>query len=389
MELKYDRKMGTPKDSNYKKGTYQMARPKLKKTQYTGVYYYLKGTNQKVFVIKYKLNGIVKSKTIGSTPQWTAKLAYEAREKILRQEKAGGETLGLLRKKLDDAWKIYLEMRKESLSKSWYESNMYYYNKHISPKLGNRIVANIAKEDVQRIINHLLQTGYKPKTAKDIRDVIRAFYNYIRKDLGDQSIYNPAENIDLPKFDNKRVLQIDLEDAKRLYKAILTYPNVKYRTFFIFLLHGRRKSEVLNMRWEYIDFKKKEYIVPFEYNKIRKTMQFPMTDLLIEALKEYGISDEGYVFPNKKDPDRPASKGGGLDYHWKKIKTIAGLDDKDVVIHDLRHILGYISVNSGLPLEMIGKALGHQSTLTTKRYSNVNINSAAKVLENFFNTLSE
>ncbi len=359
-----------------------MPRKKLIKTKYIGVYYYEKN-KKKIYVIKFKMDNIVKSKTLGSSPEWTPRIAYEYREKIIKEEKNGIKKSILLGDILDVAWEKYLELRKPSLSTSWYKANIYYYNKHISPVLGKKKVSQIKKEDIQKIINSLLHKGYKPKSVKDIRDILRTFYNYLRKDSGDKSIYNPAEFVELPKFDNKRVLQINLDKAKRLFRTIITYPNIKYRTIFIFLLHGRRKSEVLNMRWEYINFKKNEYIVPFEVNKIRKTIQYPLTDLLKKALKEYGIKNEGYIFPNKFDEEKPASKGGGMDYHWKKIKALAGLEDEDIVIHDLRHLLGYISVNSGLPLEMIGKALGHQNIATTRRYSNVQVESAAKVLENF------
>jgi len=364
-----------------------MPRKKLIKTKYIGVYYYEK-EKKKIYVIKYKIDNIVKSKTLGSPPEWTPRVAYEYREKIIKEEKNGVKKSILLRDILDVAWEKYLDLRKPTLSQNWYKANRYYYYKHISPVLGRKRVSSIRKEDIQKIINSLLDKGYKPKTVKDLRDILRTFYNYVRKDSGDSSIYNPAEFVEIPKFDNKRVLQINLDEAKRLFRTIITYPNIKYRTIFIFLLHGRRKSEVLNMRWEYIDFNKNEYIIPYEFNKIRKNIPFPLTDILINALKDYGIKSEGYIFPNKFDEEKPASKGGGMDYHWKKIKALAGLEDEDIVIHDLRHLLGYISVNSGLPLEMIGKALGHQNIATTKRYSNVQVESAAKVLDNFFDKLN-
>ena len=53
-------------------------------------------------------------------------------------------------------------------------------------------------------------------------------------------------------------------------------------------------------------------------------------------------------------------------------------------LHDIRHLIGFMGVNSGYSLEQIGLVLGHTSTATTKRYSNMKSDSAKAVLSNMF-----
>ena len=52
-------------------------------------------------------------------------------------------------------------------------------------------------------------------------------------------------------------------------------------------------------------------------------------------------------------------------------------------IHDIRHLIGGVLVNSGATLEEIAAVLGHSSTNVTKRYSNVKKETASKAVNRF------
>lgn len=103
-----------------------------------------------------------------------------------------------------------------------------------------------------------------------------------------------------------------------MFESLFTYPDIKIRTIFIWLLHGRRKGEVLNVKWEDIDFEKNIYTIDSSISKIKKTLQFSLTDALITALKEYGIKSRGLVFGSNLNENKIISKTG-MDCHWKNI----------------------------------------------------------------------
>ena len=58
-------------------------------------------------------------------------------------------------------------------------------------------------------------------------------------------------------------------------------------------------------------------------------------------------------------------------------------------LHNIRHLIGFAGVNSGYSLEQIGAVLGHTSSATTRRYSNMKVESATKVLRNMFDRFTE
>lgn len=52
------------------------------------------------------------------------------------------------------------------------------------------------------------------------------------------------------------------EDAKRFYKFLLDYPDIRYKTaMLLFLLMGFRRGEVAGLEWKDVDFEKREITV--------------------------------------------------------------------------------------------------------------------------------
>lgn len=61
-----------------------------------------------------------------------------------------------------------------------------------------------------------------------------------------------------------------------------------------------------------------------------------------------------------------------VDYiylHFDEIRARAGLHD--VRIHDLRHTYASNAVSSGMPIQMVGRLLGHTQIQTTMRYAHL------------------
>jgi integrase len=58
-----------------------------------------------------------------------------------------------------------------------------------------------------------------------------------------------------------------------------------------------------------------------------------------------------------------------MQHPWRRIRARAGLDD--VRIHDLRHTYASNAVSSGMPIQMVGRLLGHTQIQTTMRYAHL------------------
>lgn len=351
----------------------------LEKTKYYGLYYRLDKNGKKVYVARIYKNGKDTTKTLGKEPQLNLKLANKMRLDIL-EELSQGYSLKNLNKKNNDLFKEYLALRKNSLSSTYLYATEKNYDKYLKSRIGDLYPKDVTTSQVQKIVNEILESGKAPQTAKAIKEIVVAFYKFL-PELGISGIDNIGKAIKIPKFDNSRVIELTDEQTKRLFESLFTYHDIKIRTIFIWLLHGRRKSEVLNIRWEDIDFEKNIYTIDSSISKIKKTLQFSLTDTLITALKDYGVKSSGLVFESNIKKGQTIGKCG-MDYHWKNIRIATGLANLNM--HDLRHIVGGYGINNGFSLEVVGKTLGHTTANITQRYSKVQRETVKTVIDSLF-----
>lgn len=129
----------------------------------------------------------------------------------------------------------------------------------------------------------------------------------------------------------------------------------------LLLFTGCRKSEILTLQWDFVDFDDQCLRLP-ESKTGAKVV--PLGIPALEVLR--GIKrklDNPYVLPGKKTGQHFA----GIDLAWQRIRSQIGLDD--VTIHDLRRSFGSVGAGQGLSLLMIGKALSHKSQRATEVYA--------------------
>ena len=136
------------------------------------------------------------------------------------------------------------------------------------------------------------------------------------------------------------------------------------------------------MMWDDVDIAEGTYIIMAENSKTGKRIKAPMLPFLVDMFTEYNI-DDGFLFKGRYG--EKVSKSG-IDYHWTRIKERAGLPK--MRLHDLRHLMGYIAINNGFSLEEIAQVLGHDSTATTMRYSNMSMATAKRTLEGIHKKLT-
>ena len=113
--------------------------------------------------------------------------------------------------------------------------------------------------------------------------------------------YASADYINFPKRPPHKIECMSDEDAKRFYKFILDYPDIRYKSaMLLFLLAGFRRGEVAGLEWKDIDFDKGEITVSRSVTTVtgfgmiekepktemsKRTLAIP--EVLLETLKEY------------------------------------------------------------------------------------------------------
>jgi integrase len=335
------------------------------KTKFPGIYYTVDNTTKvKTYIARIKVAGLIDTEQIvgysNDNIRTNPSIAHQKRTELIQEIKSGtfNSRKLSLRKLFDD----YILHVKTIQKKSTVDTKIYYFNKHFR-KLEKKLIADITTNDIQKFVNQLIENGYKPQTAKHLRNLIKAVFNYGIKKLYVNN--NPAVRVEIPKFNNERKFYLSEEHSKALYNEILAISDHQYRLMFLFLLRGRRKGEVLSLEWQDVNFKDKYYIIRDTNSKISETQKYLLDDELIAHFKHLNPSKQGLIFKSyrtgKKMSDFPR-------YTWREIKKKLGLDMR---LHDFRHLLGFTLVNNNISLEIISKTLGHKSIKTTQRYSNM------------------
>lgn len=138
------------------------------------------------------------------------------------------------------------------------------------------------------------------------------------------------------------------------------YPSAAIK---LLLLTGCRRGEIVNLRWEHVDFERECLRLPDSKTGAKVVyLNAPARALLQELPRTSGNSR---VIPGLKAESASAS----VDKVWPRIREAAGL--VSVRLHDLRHSFASVGAAEGLSLPIIGALLGHKHATTTARYAHL------------------
>jgi len=337
-----------------------MDKKTLISTKYENLYHYeLDGVFHHFVRFSYNGKQIKKKISVGLSHKNAFKRAIEVINSFIHTiESRPVDTFGVFFSRMVNKKRAYLNKQYYYIATKTYDKHLFTFN---DVKL-----VNIDLDMLQDLINEKL-LSLKTSSVYQIQRLIIDIY--AMQDV----LPNLGNAIVLPKYDSEVQFDIDIEDARRLYQVILEYPDPIYRSIFMFGLYGRRKAEIAYLRWSDLDLKNKRYYIRPEHNKVRRHAIYKLTDIHIETIGEIEEKAD-YVHLNEK--------GNPLYYFRKRwVKLLTDNELPYMRFHDLRHLLGGIAVNAGYSLEQIGKALGHKSIQTTKRYSRMKEETASLVVD--------
>ncbi len=231
----------------------------------------------------------------------------------------------------------------------------------ILPAVGRKKVGDVTRQDVARL-HHIHRTT--PYQANRVVAILGKMFTLaeawgLRPDHS-----NPCRHIEKFK-ETKRERMLSSDELGRLSEALALYGGSPHVVAAIKLLvfTGARLSEVLGLRWEWVNFDREEARLP-DSKTGAKTLHLPPPALAV-LTDLPRMADNSFVIVGQK-------VGAGLvnlEKPWRAIRKAASLDD--VRLHDLRHAYGSIAVSSGLGLPILGQLLGHSQPQTTARYAHL------------------
>lgn len=234
-------------------------------------------------------------------------------------------------------------------------------------------ISTITHKEVSNLHHQLgMKTGQT--IANRVVELLRAVFNRCQK-LKLIDLPNPADGIEpFKEVSRDRFLLGD--EIPRFFAALECESEQNRDYFLLSLLTGARKSNVLSMRWDDIDFHLAHWRIPGEKSKNGQAMRIPLTNVAIEILtRRLKAKDSEFVFPGTGKKGHMTSPKAA----WKRVVTLAEIED--IRPHDLRRSLGSWMVNTGASIAIVGGALGHKDAASTKIYARLAIDPIKGAME--------
>ncbi len=191
------------------------------------------------------------------------------------------------------------------------------------------------------------------------RNAVKRMYAYAIS--REKVTFNPAAAIEARYIAQAKSRDVALtpEEIGKLLRAIYSSSiRRSYKLALHLLIHCMvRKSELINARWEEIDFDNKLWTIPTERMKQDRPHVVYLSDqalAMFEELKTLASGSE-YVLPSRNDLRRPISHSS-LNV---AIRTL-DVDIRDFVIHDFRRTASTHLHETGFNSDWIEKALAHE-----------------------------
>lgn len=307
----------------------------------------------------------------GSTGERTARLAQKAadlreQEELLKERYSG--TVSLL-----EAGARFFTMKDLSdKTVRNYKGSLI----QLVTFLGDVSLDLINASHLKSYVAHRYSKGHKVAAKRDLA-FLSSVYSSSRI-WDDAPKTNPFSEFQMRDLEEAeaRMIWLSEQEIERLLKVCTR----DYQRRFVLLAvdTGMRSSEIMNLRWDEIDFKER-FIYLGNRDKRRtkgkRGRVIPLTERTLATLLDTPLAQRRtWVFENP-NTDRPITT---LKTFWKRATTAAGLEG--VRIHDLRHTFGSRSNHAGIDSVTLMAVLGHKSEAMLKRYAHPSHESLRKAV---------
>lgn len=294
---------------------------------------------------------------------------------------------------------LWLDTIKISVDEITYKGYKWMCDAHILPYFTSKKIklCDISRNHIQDYINYKFENGrldnkggLSPKTLKEHKLIINSVLKEaVKNDLISK---NPCEFVKLPSIQHREPTFYTKQQVSELLTAI--EKEDLYPLIYLTIIFGLRRSEVLGLKWDSVDFDRKFITIKHTVVNYRGTVEkdttknktsrrtYPMNDYVEKMLldikskenenhclfgKEYINND--YIF--KWNNGKPFSP----DYITAKFSKLLKENNlPHIRFHDLRHTCASLLIDNNYQLKDIQEWLGHADIQTTANiYGHIDI----------------
>lgn len=241
-----------------------------------------------------------------------------------------------------------------------YKSQVLCFLNHFENEVEPKSIAN------DKIKDWLLQA----KTINTRKHRLCALNSFYRITVGMPS---KVSKIPYPKSEKKLPIVLSQEEVQKMFDVCV---NIKHKVILALLYScGLRVSELINLKWEYID--RSRMIINVIAGKGKKDRQVMLAKPLIELLERYWYvyKTKEYILSGQFSNQYSAKSVGEV---IKQLADKAGIN-KRVYTHLMRHNCFTHMVENGVDINLIQKLAGHSNVKTTMIYTHISHNVVSKI----------
>lgn len=277
---------------------------------------------------------------------------------------------------------------KPNLSPRGYERYESIVRVHLVQATGSIPLTQLRSNHLQKHYSAMLEAGLSPRSVRYDHVVLhKALATALKWGL---IARNVADGVDVPRAKRSDMQTWDETEVNQFLEA--AKDTQYYPLFYLALFSGMRRSEILALRWQDIDFiysqvyisrslhhlKDGTYIFTQpKSEKSRRTIALPPSAYLVlqdyrkqkEAeglLLDTPLKDTDLAFSALGKPLRPNT----VSRAWSLLATKAGV--KVIRLHDARHTHASLMLKQGIHPKIVQERLGHSTiSITLDTYSHV------------------
>lgn len=284
--------------------------------------------------------------------------------------------------------KQWLEWKKASIGPSTYRLYSMIINKHLIPSLGKVELKKLSAIHIQDYYTKALTEG-RIETKKDKdgndrptgldADSVRRHHAVLSGAMKRAVImrlipFNIMDGVEQPQGTEKRFDWLTDEMATKYLEAAKEV-SVYYPLFLMELSTALRQGELLKLKWSDVDLDNHKFSIFSAANK-GGTTAMAMSDEVVTELEKWKETQDAWeslAGPHWKktglvftmDDGRKVRPEYISKREHKRILEAAGMKDKEVRFHDLRHSVASILLQKGYNLKEVQEYLRHSSIRVT------------------------
>ncbi|WP_298358964.1 phage integrase central domain-containing protein [Runella sp.] len=352
--------------------TCQVAKPKIKPYKMAdgeGLYLEVTPSGTKYWRLKYRIHGREKRISIGAYPAVSIADARKAKDELKKEIKVGIDPV-LKRLQAAQTQALTQKLDFKSMAMEWYGKQIPLWNpkhaniikhrfeKYIFPSLGSFPLADIKPLMMLNCLQKIEKTA--PDLSRRMKAVCSHVFKYAIATGRAESDPTYGLEAAMKKFKRGHYASISVDEFPQFLSCLNGYENhVNRQTFLalkLLLLTFVRTCELVEARWEEIDFDKAMWVIPAERMKMNLPHMIPLSQqslAIFRELKEMNSKRE-FIFPGYYNPRKYMSKNTMLI----AIKRM-GYNGK-MTGHGFRSLaLGILKEKLGYPHDIADRQLAH------------------------------